>query len=266
MAASVKDRNLKQNAKHYPVAKNIQPAIVGGAQSIYEASTSQQFPLGHVIRVGERTFVYASAGEALNPGYAIQQAAYGGATTTLQNTCAVTVAAAAADIRVYVNALTTAQSAHVFQDGFIAVWDATTAGYSWLFKIKDNTALATSGTTSYVTLYDPLPAALTTDEQCYIIANPYKSVIMHNSASGGGTLGIAPVYVASASYFWLQTWGPSACYPEAVIDTDEDVVISDQVDGAVCPRTSATVGQTVGYCLHIGTAGESAIAFLTIRP
>ena len=264
MAASVRTRNVWPS-KSYPGGRNIQGGIVVGGQSIYEQSLTPLFPLEHVIKMGNRTFIYSSAGETLYAGNLCEMAPYGGATTTLQTTQAVTAAAAAGNTRIYVNALTTAQTADTFKDGYISVWDATTTGKCWLFKIKGNSALATSGTTSYVDLYDPLPEALTTDDQCEFIANPYKSVAQHNASQAGCCLGVAPINVTSAYYFWLQTYGPAAVYPEAALDVGEDVVASDNVAGTVCKRASATEGPVVGFAWAIGTAAESSIVFLTIR-
>ena len=238
---------------------------IASKQGIYEESLTAKFPLGDRITLGDRTFIYSSAGEALTGGFLCEQATLGGATTTLQNTCAVTVAAPIGSVKVYVNALTTAQSANVFSDGYASIWDATTTGMCYLYRIKSNSALATSGTTSYITLYDELHIALTTSDQVSIMVNPYKSIVTATAAAGGGALGVAPISVTSAYYFWLQTYGPAAVYPEAAIDPDEDVVRSDATAGSVCKRASAAEGQVVGYSLHIGTAAESSIVFLTLR-
>jgi hypothetical protein len=234
-------------------------------QGVYEESETAKHNIGDRLAVGDRVFFYASAGEALYAGFTAQQALYGGATTTLQTTTAVTVAAAAGKSRIYVNALTTAQSASAFAGGWIAVFDATTTGKSWIFKIKDNSALATSGVTSYVDIYDELPTALTTSDQCEIIANPYKGLIAGAATATGAVLGISPINVTSGYYFWCQTYGPCSVYPEAALDLDEPVVRSDATAGTVCKMASATAGQIIGYPLHIGTAAEASIVFLTLR-
>lgn len=234
-------------------------------QGIYEQSDTAKHKVGEVLNVGDRTFVYSSAGEALYAGDLIGAAAYGGATTTLQTTQAVTVAAAAGATRIYVNALTTAQAAGVFDEGWAAVFDATTTGKCWIFKVKKSSALATSGVTSYIDLYDEIPEALTTSDQVELMANPYKNVVIHAATPVGAALGVAPINVTSGYYFWLQTYGPAAVYPEAALDVNENVVSSDATAGTVCKQTSATVEQIVGYALHIGTAAEASIVFLTIR-
>lgn len=248
-----------------PVARHTGPGTLFTQQGIYEESSTAKHELGERLCVGDRTFIYSNAGAAIPGGNLCEQATLGGATTTLQNTCAVTVAAVAGATKVYVNALSNAQTANTFADGYAAIWDATTAGTCFLYRIKSNSALATSGVTSYITLYDELHLALTTSDQVSLIANPYKAVVTATAAAGGGALGVAPVDISNGYYFWLQTYGPCAVYPEAAIDPDEDVVRSDATAGTVCKRASAAEGQRVGYSLHIGTAAESCIVFLTLR-
>ena len=248
-----------------PAARHTGPGTLFTKQSIYEQSLTQKHELGDRLCIGDRTFFYASAGEQLYAGNLCEGAIYGGSASTLQTTTDVTVAAVAGAKRIYVNALTTAQAANLYADGWIAVFDATTTGKCWLFKIKGNSALLTSGVTSYVDLYDELPEALTTSDQCEIMTNPYKSVAQLNASQVGAPIGVAPINVTIAYFFWLQTYGPAAVYPEAALDSGEDVVASDAVDGSVCKRASAAESPVVGYAMHIGTAAEASIVFLTIR-
>lgn len=241
-------------------------AYLISGQGIYEESSTQQFELETRLQLGSRVFYYASAGEALYAGFGVQQALVGGAGTTLQNTQAVTVAAAAGAKRIYVNALTTAQTANVFAEGWAAVFDATTTGKCWLFKVKGNSALATSGTASYIDLYDEIPEALTTSDQVSLIANPYKGTLLTNISADGGPLGVAPINVTSAYYFWLQTYGPAAVYPITSVGYGDSVVASDDTSGGLSANANVTLAAyPMGYCLHTGTANESAIVFLTMR-
>lgn len=247
-----------------PAARHFGPGTLFTGQGIYEESSTAKHALGERLELGDRVFHYASAGEALYAGYLGQQAAFGGATTTLQNTQAVAVAAPIGSTKIYTTALSTAQDAGAFADGYMAIWDATTTGMCYTYRIKTNSALATSGTASYVELYDPIHIALTTNDQVYLIANPYKSIIAAGSTASGAAMGVPPISVTSAYYFWLQTGGPCAVYPEAALDLDESVCRSDATAGTVCKMASATAGQVVGYALHIGTAAEAAIVYLTL--
>jgi len=267
MAASVKTRKVAPS-KSYPAARNVPASIIGGGQSIYEESATQQFPLGYKVKVGpDRTLVYASAGEALYAGHMCAQALVCGATTTLQNTNGVAVAAAVGDTRIYIVAGTTAQAAGVFDDGYIDIHDDTTTGANFLYKIKHSSALATSGTSSYVDLYDPIHIALTTSDQVALTANLYKSVILSDATQASMALGIAPINVTSTYYFWLQTWGPAPCYPpETALVNTEPVTMSDNADGGVGPVSSHTNLPHVGHTIHVGTLDEGAIIFLRLDP
>lgn len=249
-----------------PVSYAVGPSYPFTKQGIYEESSTAKHKMGDRLQLGDRTFHYALAGEAHSAGFLQEQAAFGGAGTTLQNTQAVAVAAPIGSTKIYTTALSTAQSAAVFDDGYMGIWDATTAGMCYLYRIKTNIALATTGTTSYVELYDGVHIALTTSDQVSLIANPYKSLVVAAATAVGRAMGVPPISVTSAYYYWLQTWGPCAVHPEAALDLDEGVVRSDATAGTVCKQSAATAGQYIGSCLHIGTASECSIVFLELAP
>jgi hypothetical protein len=241
--------------------------VVG--QGIYEQSSTKKAKLGERLQVGDRVFRYAYNGAAaLNPGKLVQQAILGGALTTLQTTRPVAVAAAAGDTRIYTTALTTAQVADVFADGWVSIWDASMTLGCYLYRIKGNSVLATSGVDSYLTLYDALHVALTTSDQLEIIANPYKGVIINSSATTltGPILGVAPIYIDINYYFWLQTFGPCAVVADAALDFDEYVSVSDSTVGCVESDSASANTNVLGLALAAGTASESSIMFLMISP
>jgi hypothetical protein len=247
-----------------PVSQNFGSGALIVSQSIYDESITQKHRLGERLQVGDRVFRYAHSGEALIAGQAIESAAVGGADTTLQNTCAVTVAAKIGDVKVYANALTTAQVASLFADGWMAIWDATAAGISYLYHIRDNSAILTTGTSSYYTLYDPLHIALTTSDQVNVVTNIYKDVVQSHTAHIGMILGVAPVAITSGYYFWLQTYGPAALHAVAALDLADSITASDDTAGTWAKSASNTLGNPMGFCIHFGTAGEASIGFLTI--
>jgi hypothetical protein len=244
--------------------------VVFGKQGIYEESITPLYPLGTRMDIGDRTFFYSSADETLYAGNTCEAADLGGATTTLQSSNAITVAAAIGDTRIYVCAGTTAQDADTFADGWATIWDGTTVGTCYCFKVKGNSALATSGTTSYIDLYDGVPIAFDTSDQVSLIANLYKKVHQGNTTQAGALLGVAPINVTSGYYFWLQTYGPAAVYPGvAAFVIDEYVGLSDTTAGAAETVTGIDSGAAenpvLGYTLHTGTLSEAGIVFLTVR-
>lgn len=242
------------------------PLLVSG-QGIYEESSTQRFILGTRLQVGERVFRYAVTNGAQTAGIIAQAPTLGGATTTLQTTQAVTVAAPIGATDVYVNALTTAQAAELFADGWASIFDAS-ATACFLYLVRKNTALATSGTTSYITLYDELHIALTTSDQVSLITNPYKDVVAVSSATTltGAPMGVPPVAITDNYYFWLQTWGPCAILPSAALDFDEYVTMSDTNAGYVEADAASANTMSIGRVLHIGTASEASIVYLMLAP
>ncbi len=252
-----------------PVAQHFGPGTLFTKQGIYDESSTALHRIGERIQVGDRVFRYASAGTALLAGVVAQAATLGGAGTALQTTLAVTVAASIGDVNIYVNALTTAQSANVFEDGWASIHDDSAVA-CFLYLIKSNSALATSGTSSYITLYDGIHIALTTSDQIELLANPYKAVIATPSATTltGGLIGVPPIAITSGYYFWLQTWGPCAVMPgnATTPDFDEYVTMSDTTAGYVEADSNSANTMTVGMPLHVGTAAESCIINLMLAP
>ena len=258
---------ITQKGRQIPSAFNYGPGAVVVAQGIYETSSTKLARLGERLQLGDRVFRYAKSGAAILGGMLVQGPIKGGSDTTLQTTLPVTVAAAAGDSRIYVNALTTAQAADLYADGWASIFDATLAGPT-LFRVKGNSALAVSGVTSYIDLYDATPVALTTSSQIELITNPYNGCITLASATAitGMLLGVAPVYVASGYYFWLQTFGPCSVIPYAALDLDEYCMPSKDTAGQTQKESVGTNTMPVGLTMAIGTAGESAIIYLQILP
>lgn len=251
--------------RQIPVGMNFGPGAVIVNQGIYEESSTKKARIGERLQVGDRVFRYASSGEALIAGVFAQMALVGGATTTLQTTRPVAVAAAIGDNRIYTTALTTAQAANLFEDGWVVIHDDSAVA-CFLYRIKGNSALATSGTSSYLELYDDLHIALTTSDQLEIMTNPFKSVIAVPSATAltGGLAGVPPIAITSAYYFWIQTWGPAAVLPSAALDFDEYVGMSDTNAGYVESDAATANTVVVGQAVLSGTASEGSIVNLML--
>ena len=265
---ATKIKNIYQNqvGTNRPLSQDFGPGAVMVGQGIYETSTTKKARLGERLQVGDRVFRYAYAGAAaILGGLLVQGPILGGSDTTLQTTRPLSVAAAAGDTRIFMNALTTAQVANLYVDGLASIFDATLSS-ALLFRVKGNSYLDTSGTSSYIELYDGVPTALTTSSQVELITNPYNGVITLASATAitGMLLGVAPVYVAANRYFWLQTFGPVAVIPYAALDLDEYCMPSKDSAGETQKESVGTNTMSIGLPRAIGTAGESAIIFLQI--
>lgn len=250
-----------QPGTNRPMSQDFGPGAVVCGQSIYETSTTKKARIGERLAVGDRVFRYALNGAGtILAGQVAMSPTLGGADTTLQTTRPVAVAAAIGDVRIYTTALTTAQVAGLYEDGLVSIFDASQSS-AFLYRIKTNSALATSGVVSYLELYDGVHIALTTSDQLEFITNPFRKVVVRDSASAqtGGLAGVPPIDVTAGLYFWLQTFGPCSVIPYAALDFDESVNASKDSAGDVQKYSVGTITNLLGEVMAIGTAAESAI-------
>jgi len=231
-------------------------------QGILDISATQKYPLGtRYAKNDGRVFRYAQAGAvALTTGNLIQSAALGGALTTLQ--ADMTPAAAAAGAYQVTAAIkTTDQPKNRFKDGWLAVTDAD--GQGDLYLIKSHPA---SSTNIVLTLYDPLKRAITTSSRIGLLANIYKSVVQCAVTPTGIVVGVCPVEVTAAYYFWLQTWGIANVLAGGGIVAGLDVVAgpaAGEVDDVV---TTTAHEVRVGSAPVAITDTDNGFIFLQIAP
>ena len=246
-------------------AANFHSTRLFSAQGIYETSLTAKTFIGDKLQLGERVFYYALNGAAdLYGGNLIETAYLAGATTEFQTQCAISVAAPIGSTNIYMTSVTTAQAANLFSDGWAGIYDDESTDSYYTYKVKKNTALAATGTTGYITLYDEMHIALTTSDKVLLTTNPFKSVVIADySTPAGASLGFAPVNVTAAYYFWLQTWGPvNAAISSAALTIGYDVVRSTAADGLVMSQVAgaSSVGvDRIGRCLAPGTASKGAL-------
>jgi len=196
-----------------PAAMSFGPGVCISGQSIYEQSSTPKHRIGERLQLGQRVFYYAKAGANITAGRLCESAALLGASTTAQATITIAAAANAGAKDVYVTATTTAQAAGLYDEGWMAIEDVSVTYGVYLYHIRHNEALPTSGS-GKVTLYDELHIALTTSDKATLMVNPFKNV-QTAAAKGsevGVIVGVAPISVTSDYYFWLQTWGPCAIF------------------------------------------------------
>jgi hypothetical protein len=262
MAASIKTHFTGRGVQR-PAAMNYGPGALVVQQGIYEESSTKKHRLGERLQLGDRVFRYAYTGGALVAGVMATFALLGGATTEIQTTLVVNTAAAIGSRRVYVNSVTTAQTANLFEDGW-AVIEETGA---FLYQVKSNTALAATGTTGYLELYDDLHIALTTSADIELMTNPWNKVITAASATAvaAGLAGVPPIAIQSGYYGWLQTMGPCAMMPYAALDLDEYVSMSKDTAGYCQKSSTGTNTIVIGSPMLIGTATEGCIVNLRLH-
>ncbi|MBA7606326.1 hypothetical protein ES703_13474 [subsurface metagenome] len=240
----------------------------GTPQGIYEQNSTQNYRIGTRRVTDDRVFHYAQAGstETLFPTYGVCCDA------TFPESAVVATARA---ISAYTVTCTSqaAVTADFFAEGWLAV-SSGTFGYWPLYRIKSNTADLTGTGTFIVTLYDPLVAPISiNDEVVTLFKNKYKGVrsirsyvVAHQDWPGienrvcwvgipltptnpTGT-GIDDFVITQNYYFWVQTWGP--CHGTGVDNYGEGNYEQRLIfynDGSLKVSTVAQVEQLAGYLL-----------------
>jgi hypothetical protein len=232
-------------------------------QSIYDASTGQNYEIGARLQLGERIFRYAQAGAAIvNPPNLHRLLV-----------CKVTYAAAQDRVPDVIHPIgstviklpDTNAAVNQYKNGWMEIW---TAGGKFQFRrILSNTV--SNGTYAWFTIDRGLDLAIAASgDQCSVHQNFYASVGPAGTTVGRETaMGMCQVHagVALNSYFWLQTWGPAwvaatGTQPGAVANFRDVYMHSD---GCINSANGETVGTTspqrVGYAIETGTAGLNII-------
>lgn len=166
-------------------------------QGIYEESVNQLYELGTMLDLAGRQFRYAKANEALSVGTLLTAVLDSDAEDT------VTVAHGIGTVDVTVTAAS-AITANQYKDGFLIVDEGTGAGYT--YRIDSHPAIG-SAATGTITLKDPLVVAWAiADTDITLWQSPYV-VQESNTDQVECPMGIAPIAVTSAYYFWMQISG-----------------------------------------------------------
>lgn len=233
----------------------------------WSETSDQRWPLGSLLRQGDRAWRYAKNGStALDVAAPVQQAA---AVHAEQNDDIV-VAAASAIGATTITLTSTAnldgspnETENDFAEGYLIVNDE--AGEGHMYKIKSNEALVTTGD-SIFTLYDDetVRVALTTSSEVGLVRNPYYRVIATTAVVSGVFLGIPQFAVTEDYYFWLQTGGPAAVVAQAAIALGTYAVVGTSAAKAD-PSAAVTTELPIGSPMTPGVADtESFIVFLTM--
>ena len=228
-------------------------------------SSDQKWPLGTLIRQGDRAWRYARNGSSgLNVAAPVQQAAVAHA----EQNDDIVVGAAAAIGAVEVELTSTAnldtapnETADDFAEGYLIVNDA--AGEGHMYKIKSNEAFASSGDSTF-TLYpdESIRVALTTSSQVGLVRNPFYKTIATTAVVSGMVLGIPQFAVTASYYYWLQTGGPAACVAKNPIALGTYAVVGTTA-ALADPSAAADTELILGDPMTPGVADtESFIVFL----
>lgn len=192
----------------------------------YKTSTTQMFALGTGFKDGEDVYRYAKVGASTITKGKLQTAP---APKTTHHNLAVVSAQAIGDKTVTVTLGATLAAADEYAEGHLVFNDVLTGGYQ--MKIKTHPAAALS-TNLVVTLYEPLPTALTTSSKANLVHNTYNNVIEGTSQTVRAA-GVAMVTATTGLFLWLKTRGVASLLADQTIALGSWIVPSTSVSGSV---------------------------------
>lgn len=137
-----------------------------------------------------------------------------------------------------------------------------------------NTAVAAGGGTCYITLDGAVTNTITTSGYVETVLNPYGYLKGGQAAATDykAWMGIPSVNAATATYFWLQTWGPCWVTPGGSDttpgDTADDRTAYFVGDGSVNFGYALTVEsgyQKAGFCIDSTASGTSAMPLIMLQ-
>ena len=227
----------------------------------FTESATALFPLGTKLQYGDRTFRYASAGEAITAGLLCEGAALSHAN---HRDVAVQAAAAKGATTINLTISTTAVTANQFDEGYLHVNDV--AGQGQLLKIKSHGT--GTGTVAFVT-YDPVFTALTTSSKVDLVLAPYSGALIANTTGVNATLGVTTIDTQANYFFWMQTGGPaSVLVADAVAVLGQPLVRNVGTTGAAraIDSDADTLNGIIGTAMLTNGTGDNAMVWLNLDP
>lgn len=231
----------------------------------YAQSSVQQYPLGTKLVQGERVWRYSKNGAGTPAaGAPLQQAAVINQAASLDVVVDAASAIGATTISITSQAAI-ACAKDYYKEGSIFVNVSTGIGHC--YKIKTHDALVSTTAGTIVTIYDGLVVAVASSaSKVGLRKNAYDMAIIAGGPLTGIPIGVAPLALTAAYYFWAQTGGPCAVLTHAAILIGQRVTVgttSTQVDPAYA--TYLITEQTIGFCMAVpDTASEAMLVFLTL--
>lgn len=234
----------------------------GSAQTPWAESVTQNYVIGSKLRFTDgRVFRYCKAGaSALVKGFMCQgPAVVSNYTDQVQTGHGIAVSLSAGNILITTGAT---PAANLFAQGWLVVNEGT--GISQVRKVLTSGSHATIVP---VTFTPALEAAIAVTDDCSLIQSPYvATIVMPVTTPTNVPVGIPPIAVTAAYYYWSQTGGPAAC----IVDTAETILIGQPVG---LPGTSSVAGAcgvnvTIttrwGPVLYVAAATDAALIDLQL--
>jgi hypothetical protein len=232
----------------------------GFQQGVFAQSSTMKEEVGtlRVLRDG-RKFRYAKAGaSALGAGKLAVAAAV--AADVMNEAC---TAVHAIGDTIFAETITSATYVeNYFAGGYLQINDGTGEGHQ--YKINSSTAV-TAGTAIILQLDEPIRVATagTSASEFSIVHSPWRATV--ESATLGLPVGITPMAVTAAYYYWAQTGGPALALSGNSDAVGKPLYQSTSTAGALSGADSASYYPEVAIALGtVGVATEYKPVFLTL--
>lgn len=226
----------------------------GFSQTIHQQSATAKEVLGTVRFTKDgRKFVYCKAGASALAAGKLNVAEDLDATWV--NEAGVATAGVAAGEKTMTLTITPAGAAiseNQFAGGYLQINDATGEGNQYL--IEYNSAVSASGTSINITLAEPIRVALTSSSE-FTLVSPMGWKVTESATASKLAVGVAPIAVTAAYYFWNQVAGIA---PVLIHGTPAIAVAVDrslEIAGAIKAMGTLTK-QLVGFMRETGVDGE----------
>ncbi len=251
------------------------PNVIYGAygdEKVTAASAIGGLPLGQLMILPDgRKFRHAQAGAAaLSAGSLVSNSAglagNGNVASSGLIASATTTYNLAGHTDVYLAMSLAAATLDQFADGYLNVIGPAASAYiGSVYKIKGNTAAASVGGVTKVTLYqnDPLKVSFAAGStRCSLRKSAFKDIIPNDGATViAPTMGVAPVAVSATYFCWVQRTGECSIRQAATVAVDGQAIIASSVEaGSITVALSAAAALTISINHHLGFALEGAAA------
>lgn len=272
-------------------------------QGIYEQSSSQNFPLGWRLDMGDgRVFRYAhfiaavsTAGKLVAPQTSTQIVA-DGAATAVKSSAAAAADYASTDVvtTIYLkdtDKFTAAHSDDILAGGYFHINNNPhdTTGEGQQYRIKSH-AYTASTSLMRVDLYDALACNLGSEAEVAVTGCLYRGLMTATySGTAAVPVGVNTVAMTAGYYGWVQTWGPATILCDATggsVAQGTIATLSDGVAGAVQPLsggflksevsegmvtqdldfTNVITDPIVGFFISAGTDTNYVPTYLQLNP
>jgi hypothetical protein len=239
------------------------------AQGIHEASTTQRYPLGTILRYPDgRKFAYSKAGGTLIPDISakcanIQQINWAAVVSGALNATTMVITVGSGDGLLANGAVALNELA----GGHIMIMP--NAGNITIHRgIVGNTATVSTGPMT-ITLDDPLPVLLTSSDHCEAMGSEFLNVTSTTQDTKSG-VGQPMVPATVGQYCWLLVEGVTWLAPDADVSVgsnNRQVVLRHS--GAIADHdysdANAAKAQHLGYVITNAYAGGQGAPFIKAR-